>query len=470
MTGRDKKHGRNCELCRLHITHPDEDHAAGFGTFFVNFRNEIISAPHHGSHVGETRASIFEAMQLSVRNLYGVTAATRRSVNTLQRECPLVAQSGRWPPGHPRGAANNLLYSVHRAPSIGASGQEMSKAPERYFYHSFPRRWREESSDDHAIKILELIRDFGLLMTPEVATWQYTHVNGTPPRTQSMTQRRISFTELAPYELARHARDFGRFALEFDVGVLKSLGAVPVFYIPHADARLHASGLGETIVMHLIDSMRTTDRMSQLNAILQAVPHGRERQLVSIPTEHGPVTFDLHVNEARETVRMINHALAPADQQANFLEGALNFFYPDGNASAELKYYRQREWRMGGNPAVRGSEIMSRPSSTMIDRLLALDEEFFGREYPPQNIELSNVSEHGKAKRRLVDECWVFASLGGKSVFQHIRRVIVPNHSMNRVRQVLSGLDNPPPVIALETVSGLRALPRRIWGVLRDAD
>ncbi|HEX4079363.1 MAG TPA: hypothetical protein VHX61_10895 [Rhizomicrobium sp.] len=365
---------------------------------------------------------------------------------------------------------NNLLYAVHAAPPIGAPGQEMSKAPERYFYHSFPRRWREEKSDDHAIEILELIRDFGLLMTPEVATWQYTHVNGTPPRAQSMTQRRISFTELAPYQLVRHARDFGRFALEFNISVLKSLGAVPVFYIPHADAEIHASGLGETIVMHLIDSMRTSDRMSQLNAILKAVPQGRERQLVSIPTEHGLVPFELHVNEARETVRMLNHALAPADQQANFLEGALNFFYPDGDVSAELKYYRQREWRMGGNPAVRGDEMMVRPSNAMIDRLLALDEDFFGRNYPPQNVELSNVSDHGKASRRLVDECWVFRGLARKGVFQHVRRVIVPRHSVNRARQVLSALDNSLRVVALESVSGLRALPRRVWKVLTDAN
>jgi hypothetical protein len=51
-----------------------------------------------------------------------------------------------------------------------------NRAPERYFYHSFPRRPQTEGHG-HGLTILELIRDFGLLMTPEVARWEYSQGN-----------------------------------------------------------------------------------------------------------------------------------------------------------------------------------------------------------------------------------------------------------------------------------------------------
>jgi hypothetical protein len=110
-----------------------------------------------------------------------------------------------------------------------------SRGLERYFYHSFPRRaCDQEAETDVACSILEIIRDFGLLLAPESVKWQYEHKDGSPPRATQVLQRRVCFTELAPDELRGHARRFGHFALEFTVSTLKSLGAIPVFYIPRA--------------------------------------------------------------------------------------------------------------------------------------------------------------------------------------------------------------------------------------------
>ena len=101
-----------------------------------------------------------------------------------------------------------------------------------------------------------MICDYGLLMTPEIATWEYSHENGMPPRQQSMVEYRISFTELAPNELANHAQTFGPFALEYEIGTLKMLGAIPVFYVPAPAADQPCTEVGSTLVMHLIDAMR----------------------------------------------------------------------------------------------------------------------------------------------------------------------------------------------------------------------
>jgi hypothetical protein len=172
-----------------------------------------------------------------------------------------------------------------------------NRAPERYFYHSFPRRLQTEGHG-HGLAILELIHDFGLLMPPEIARWEYTHADNSPPHRQSMVQRRISFTELAPAELPGHAKNFGPFALEFDIDALKRLGAIPVFYVPQAGDGHDAGGLGGTLMNHLIDAMRLTDRIAQMAAILDNAPPDRVRQAVTIPVDAGPALFDLDIKDA----------------------------------------------------------------------------------------------------------------------------------------------------------------------------
>ena len=105
-----------------------------------------------------------------------------------------------------------------------------NETEKRFFYHSFPRRGCNAKSEiKNGCRILELIRDVGLLLTPEIISWEYPHADGSPPRQQTILQRRACFTELAPSQLAEHSKAFGHFALEFEIEVLKDLGALPVF-------------------------------------------------------------------------------------------------------------------------------------------------------------------------------------------------------------------------------------------------
>ena len=86
---------------------------------------------------------------------------------------------------------------------------------ERFFYHSFPRRGRDTQAEiTKGCEILTSIRDFGLLLTPEITKWQYPHADGSPPREQQIPQRTACFTELSVAELQRHAKEFGNFALD----------------------------------------------------------------------------------------------------------------------------------------------------------------------------------------------------------------------------------------------------------------
>ena len=328
-----------------------------------------------------------------------------------------------------------------------------NRAPERYFYHSFPRRAQSEGHG-HGLTVLGMIRDFGLLMTPEIAAWQYPHADGTPPRIQSMVQRRISFTELAPHQLRGHALDFGPFALEFDIETLKSLGAIPVSYVPQAGAERSAGSLGGTLVNHIIDAMRLTDRIAQMEAILDRAPAGATRQNITIPVDAGPALFDLDIKEARETLRALGLGLAPAKSLASFLEGGLNYFYPaDGRDNATLKYYRQREWRMAGNYAINNEELMRLPSEALIAKLLALDPDFFARPFPPPGLVASNASLHGVPQQRLADWCWVFQEFSGRRALQWARRVIAPADALDAAKSILQPLASAPPVVSLESIA-----------------
>jgi hypothetical protein len=197
---------------------------------------------------------------------------------------------------------------------------------ERYFYHSFPRRGRDEKVEaQRGLKILELIRDFGLLLTPEITAWEYPHADGSPPR----------------------------------------------------------------------------------------------------------------------SIEGITYAITPPEMLSLALEGTMNLFYfADADETREnsaLKYYRQREWRVAGNIGRMGEELMGLPSSTLIDRLLALDPEFFGREFPRQGAVPTNPSLTNRSfGKRLIDWVFVYQGIDERHIVGAARRVIVPREAMEAAKGILS--------------------------------
>lgn len=328
-----------------------------------------------------------------------------------------------------------------------------SQIPERYFYHSFPRRGRSSAREiSSGLAILELIRDFGLLLNPEIIDWQYPHADGTPPRTASTIQRRVCFTELAPSELAGHSEEFGRFALEFEIETLKRLGAMPVFYVPRsADG---AGSLGTTMVMQIIDAMRLTDRVARTLQELEQTPAAWIARPFTFGMTDNQRVYFLNPQQAMETLNGVGHALAPPGMISNFLEGVLGFFYPaDGQQNNSLKYYRQREWRISGRYAINGNEIFDQTSDDMIDRLLKLDNDFYGRVFPPDDKVISNTTIRDCSQKRLVDWTYVLPGFGQDRMLELARRVIVPDKAIQSVEGILKTLKKCPVVVGLSEFS-----------------
>lgn len=316
---------------------------------------------------------------------------------------------------------------------------------ERFFYHSFPRRGRSTDTEiQKGCKILALICEAGLLLAPEVVKWKHPHADGSAPREQEVIQRRICFTELAPDELGRHAEEFGNFSLEFDIDTLKHLGALPVFYIPQSTSGDEGgvTSLGSTLVIQSTDAMVLATRCAGLAQMLAEAPdvnHGRFDCTVGF---QNPKTFSLDVAETRRTLEALLFAITPPDMLEHGLTGLLSCFYPADNLRDEkaLAYYRQREWRIAWNYSIgEGDEVMRLPSDQLLDRLLEIDAEFFGRDFPtPQGT------------KRLGETAYLFPGIGDKKIIQMVRRVIVPRAAISIVQPILARFATSVPIVCIE--------------------
>jgi hypothetical protein len=300
---------------------------------------------------------------------------------------------------------------------------------ERFFYHSFPRRGRDTATEiEKGCKILSLICDAGLLLAPEVVSWSYPNVDGSPGREASVIQRRICFTELSPRELSQHAKTFGNFALEFDINTLKGMGAMPVFYIPQGiKTGDEINYLGLTLVLQAMDAMLLVERLADLKDTLDGAPlHGR---FYYIPPAQNTRKFDLDISETRTTLEAFSHALTPFDMLKHGLTGLLCCFYPadDLRENKALAYYRQREWRITSNFAVRGEEVMRLPSQEMVSRLLEIDEAFHGRDFPGAS-----------GIRRLAEEAYILPSIMGKRIIELVNRFVVPRAALAPAKAILA--------------------------------
>jgi len=332
-----------------------------------------------------------------------------------------------------KGFMSGLLGEIAKLWSCTAP--PVQEATERFFYHSFPRRGRGTNREvEVGCKMLALMCN-GLVLTPEVVKWEYPHADGAPPRKMEVQQRRLCFTELSPAELPRHADEFGHFALEFEIDVL----TIPVFYIPRqVGSEGEVTALGSILVIQIIDAMILAMRLAGVKKILEDAPLAAGEFPCTFGfTETKLQTFNLDVAETRKVIEAFTYSLTPPDMLEDSLTALLSFFYPadDIERNKTLAYYRQREWRIVGNIAVRGEELMRRPRTEFVERLLEIDQEFFGREFPPSS---------GK---RLADEIYVFPGIGEKRIIEMARRIIVPDVAVGKAKSILKCVTNPPPVI-----------------------
>src|SRR4051812_20832995 len=102
------------------------------------------------------------------------------------------------------------------------------------FFHSFPRVRLNDASTEVAtgLQVLQLMIDVGLLLCPEKLFFPVSEESRHTTDGSYLFQKRACFTHIRHGEILNHASVFGAFALSFDVEQLRSLGAVPVIYMP----------------------------------------------------------------------------------------------------------------------------------------------------------------------------------------------------------------------------------------------
>lgn len=317
---------------------------------------------------------------------------------------------------------------------------------QRFFYHSFPRRGKNEAQENEkGLKILQSICNSGLLLTPEVSEYKYEHANGTPPRVEQILQKRICFTELSPKELKQHSLNFGHFSIEYEIEVLKKMGAIPVFYIP---LNLNNDGkdlsIGSMLLIQFVDALNLIHR---LNTISSLPEHGTLPAKLPFNVEYpqNPTiskTFEIDTAESLNLLNALNHGLTPFPMLVNALEGILGFFYPADNKRVNegLGYYRQREWKICLNITFVGKPgILRSISESEKKELLSIDNTFFSKKLSFQ-----------KAEIEFLKECFVLWNFENKHPLELATRVIVPDEAKESAKTILSIFKSPPTVVSFE--------------------
>jgi len=309
-----------------------------------------------------------------------------------------------------------------------------------YLYHSFPRR-RGQREIETGLLVLESMRDMGLVLAPESIVWWQPAVNGRM-RKQVLLQRQISFTELAPTELPLHAKTFGGFALEFEIAVLRSFGAAPVF---HIDKSSHA--VWSTLVMQLLESRHLIKKLDELyGALERARRHDVPIHLINEDDEGS--ALEKHRSDWQsvgDLVRWLTYRTAsPLDALGAGLDAVTNLFYPADDAKDDptTSYYRRREWRIVANAVASGGNVLRKLKAHQANQLLSIDPDFYGNPASPRD----------KSKR--VDECLLYPSFKGKRLIEYAKRAIVPRDALDKARALLAG--TRAEVVALETVGTLQ--------------
>ena len=312
--------------------------------------------------------------------------------------------------------------------------------PERFFYHSFPRRFRGLPSDElqKGIAILEAIRDFGFVLTPEITEWSEPFSDGTLSEPWRNIQKRCCFTELAPSELRGHAETFGAFAIEFEAQTFRELGGMPVFYLPRGSGTDRGLESQAAAVIARIGEIQVLlNRLADLADLIRKSDD--KSQLVIIQEKEQRVYTRSSLGAAEDIIAVLTHKSQPVEILRNALRFISGFFCPaeDLRYTGLLAYYRQREWRFVANMAKHGQDINRDPTPQEVDHLLRIDGDFFGK-----------VLTFFTGDHRRVDQCCLYSALEGKRLIDYARRVVVPQPAMTEAQRILDGC--AASVVALE--------------------
>src|SRR5260370_27379241 len=137
---------------------------------------------------------------------------------------------------------------------------------DRYFFHTFPRPKQNEAPEaalDRAVEILRFMKEAGLVLAPEIVTWEIGVAGGGVDRLQVL-QQRACFTELAIGELRGHAATFGPISVAFNIDQLRGAGLTPVIYVPQHFGMGSLSQLGTICTKAAWHTRYVLERLEEL--------------------------------------------------------------------------------------------------------------------------------------------------------------------------------------------------------------
>lgn len=338
-------------------------------------------------------------------------------------------------------SGGNIMTEANTVPT-------KESAPERYLYHSFPRPTGDAVADqiETGLKVLSCMVKVGLLLTPEHFEFPGEfRSDGSRGAPIPVFQKRISFTEIQPSELAKHSESFGPFSLEFDITSARRLGAMPVMYVPGTAFNANDfSGIGLAIVARLAETVQVLETLCKFKDIAKITTDKNSQ--VRWQLDSGGAAIDTHitVETIQELVGILQHGREPLEMLRDMIHALSGYFYATENPRYTdlLGYYLQREWRIISRISHYATPLFDEP--TNIEKNLIRDTKpaFFDKE-----IELRL-----KRKKR-IDACYVIRAFRGEHILRHARRIIVPSSGVERACELVADLEIAERVIALDTIA-----------------
>lgn len=314
----------------------------------------------------------------------------------------------------------------------------------RYFFHSFPRQQQGETQQAHrdrALKILALMIETGLILAPEVVSWDTSGL-GHRGQTLDLLQRRACFTELSRSELRPHMAAFGPISLRFDIAALRGVGLMPVQYAPQA--------VGETLLARINlfmanSAWHTREVLQRLYEMREMVDPEAVIKTYGAPLDPDCVLTLNNTDEAGDVVasyqvpastlndfmKHIGFGNIPFEHSVGMLDLFLSTLYPTDNThtSELLGYYRQREWRLiAGDVALNGRPMGRGLTAKETTRLIEIDPHFWRRD----------VTFKGKTSPRHA-LAQVYDPAADWRFFDLVQEVVAPKDLLGKIAPMLQG-------------------------------
>lgn len=329
----------------------------------------------------------------------------------------------------------------------------MTAPPERYFYHSFPKPLQAPNTEwlddpvchEKGLSIIKAICRVGLLLTPERWVLPPEEVSGgTLSKSLPVFQKRLCFTELAPYELSDHTSYFGPFALEYELITLREMGAMPVMYIPNLiNPGGGYSGIGVSLVNRLHEIGILLERLQRLYTDAQGYPNKEHYVRLNNPSAGNQGIINCTFGALIDLISTLEQGNRDIDILKNSLRAVANLMYLTDEPTTDelLKHYREREWRITGDFSRNGKPIAQDLTEEDKNYLTELDPIFL------KQIEMRD------GEIRYVDACYTIKTYEGAFVLKFAKRLVAPQACISETTAILKHNDFDLEVSSLEALS-----------------